>query len=367
MVSWKLLISSLVLQAAMANSHAVPGGKHRTRSLSHCDEVLKQRGVAQQMASRRAEKIKTERKKRNMDEKAPLLNARSFYSSLATNHNVTYAGYNLNTPEQVLFANYSDACVLGQETTYGPYYVTGELIRSDIVDGEAGVPLHMEVQFIDYKTCEPVTGIYVDTWHCNSTGIYSGVVDEVVSKASDLDTTFFRGIQTTDDLGVVSFDTKFPGHYPLRATHVHILVHQNATLLPNNTLQLNSGNISHVGQIFFDQDLINLVDTVEPYSSNTNKMVQNADDGVMYVEADGMDPVARYTFVGDTVSEGLVAWAVFGIDTDANYNDVVQAASYYGEDGGEANAEYNLTKLGALEEVPSSFSGPTTFTTTVGV
>ncbi|TVY74178.1 hypothetical protein Focb16_v005349 [Fusarium oxysporum f. sp. cubense] len=145
------------------------------------------------------------------------------------------------------------------------------------------------------------------------------------------------------------------------------LVHQNATLLPNNTLQLNAGNISHVGQIFFDQDLINLVDTVEPYSSNTNEMVENMDDGVFYVEADGMDPVARYTFIGDTVSEGLMAWTVFGIDTDANNNDVVQAASYYGEDGGEANAEYNFTKLGAIEQVPSSFSGLTTVTTTVSV
>ncbi|KAG5789464.1 hypothetical protein H9Q69_011466 [Fusarium xylarioides] len=347
MVSWKLLISSLVLQAALANSHAASGGKHHTRSLSHCDEVLKQRGFAQQMASRRAEKLNKERKKRSIDEKAPLLNARSFYSSLATNHNVTYAGYSMDTPKEVLFANYSDACTLGQETTYGPYYVSGELIRSDIVDDEAGVPLHME--------------------HCNSTGIYSGVVDEVVSKASDLDTTFFRGIQPTDELGVVSFDTKFPGHYPLRATHVNVLVHLNAKLLPNNTLQLNSGNISHVGQIFFNQDLINLVDTVEPYTSNTNKMVKNVEDGVLYAEADGMDPVARYTFVGDTISEGLMAWTVFGIDTDANYNDVVQAASYYGEDGGEANAEYNLTKLGALEQVPSSFSGPTTFTTTVGI
>ncbi|KAF5548566.1 Dioxygenase family [Fusarium phyllophilum] len=234
----------------------------------------------------------------------------------ATNLNVTYAGYNLDTPKDVLFANYSDACTLGQETIYGPY----------------------------------LKGIYVDTWHCNSTGIYSGVVDKL-----------------TDELGVVSFDTNFPGHYPLRATHVHILVHQNAKLLPNNTLQLNSGNISLVGQIFFDQDLINLIDIVDPYSSNTNKMVKNVEDGVLQAEADSMDPVARYTFVGDTVSEGLMAWTVFGIDRDANYNDVVQAASYYGEDGGEANAEYDFTKLGALEQVPSSFSGPTTFTTTVGI
>ncbi|KAF5651399.1 aromatic compound dioxygenase [Fusarium tjaetaba] len=230
---------------------------------------------------------------------------------------------------------------MDQETTYRPY--SRELIRSDIVDGEAGVPLHMEVQFIDYKTCEPLKGRYVDTWDCNSTSIYSGVVDEVVSKASDLDTTFFRGIQPTDELGVVSFDTKFPGHYPLRATHVHALVDQNAKLLPNNTRQLNSGNISHVDQIFFDQELCNLVDTIELYTSNANKIVKNVEDKVLYAEVNDMDPVARYTFIGDTVSEGLMAWTVFGIEKYANYNGVVQAASYYGEDGVGANAEYNLS------------------------
>lgn len=47
--------------------------------------------------------------------------------------------------------------------------VTGELIRKNIVDGQAGVPLYLDVQMIDTNTCEPVSDIYLDFWHCNST------------------------------------------------------------------------------------------------------------------------------------------------------------------------------------------------------
>jgi protocatechuate 3,4-dioxygenase beta subunit len=47
--------------------------------------------------------------------------------------------------------------------------VTGELIRSDITDGQPGVPLYLDMQMINTKTCEPVPDIYMDFWHCNST------------------------------------------------------------------------------------------------------------------------------------------------------------------------------------------------------
>lgn len=72
----------------------------------------------------------------------------------------------------------NNTCALVPETTVGPYYVTGELIRQDITEGQAGAPLHLDFQFVDINTCEPVSNLITDVWHCNSTGSYAGVSSE---------------------------------------------------------------------------------------------------------------------------------------------------------------------------------------------
>lgn len=72
----------------------------------------------------------------------------------------------------------------------------------------------------DYNTCEPVEGAYVEIWHCNSTGVYSGIVASGNGDKSDttnLNKTFLRGVSVTDAEGVVTFDTLFPGHYLSRS------------------------------------------------------------------------------------------------------------------------------------------------------
>lgn len=62
-----------------------------------------------------------------------------------------------------------------------------------------------------------------DIWNCNSTGVYSGVQSNGNGNYDDttnLDNTALRGIQQTDDDGVVQFTSIFPGHYTGRATHM---------------------------------------------------------------------------------------------------------------------------------------------------
>lgn len=39
--------------------------------------------------------------------------------------------------------------------------------------------------------------------------------------ASILQGTTLRGVQPTDENGIASFDSLFPGHYEGRATHIH--------------------------------------------------------------------------------------------------------------------------------------------------
>lgn len=170
---------------------------------------------------------------------------------------------------------------------------------------------------------------------------YSGIVASGNGESSDttnINTTWLRGIQETDSDGVAVFDTIFPGHYTSRATHIHILIHTNATVYPNGTLG-NEVSSSHVGQAFFDQDLITEAETFSPYSTNTQDLTTNADDSILASETDtdGVDPMFEYTLLGDSVSDGLFAWISFGINTTES--STVTPAAYYYATGGVSNSD----------------------------
>ena len=92
------------------------------------------------------------------------------------------------------------------------------------MESQAGVPLYMDIQLVDTNTCNPLPNIYVDIWHCNSTGVYSGVQasgNGNEDDATNLDATFLRGIQPSNKEGIVQFESIFPGHYTGRAPHIH--------------------------------------------------------------------------------------------------------------------------------------------------
>jgi hypothetical protein len=103
----------------------------------------------------------------------------------------------------------------------------------------------------------------------------------------------------------------------------------------NNNQTLAGSAVTHVGQMFFDQDLIAAVDAVEPYASNTQGLTENADDSILGEEAADVDPMVEYVLLGDDISEGLFGWLAFGIDSGASYN--VTPAATLTEDGGVAN------------------------------
>lgn len=123
--------------------------------------------------------------------------------------------YNSDTSDSTLFASNS-SCILSPEVTQGPYYVGGEYVREDVRDSQQGVELILDTQVVDVITCEPVTNAVVEIWHCNSTGVYSGVVASGngvgSSDPGNLNNTFLRGLQPTDDDGVAKFTSLFPGH-----------------------------------------------------------------------------------------------------------------------------------------------------------
>lgn len=222
--------------------------------------------------------------------------------------------------------------------------VTGEYFRKDITESQEGVALYLDVQVIDTTTCEPLSGVAMDMWHCNATGVYTGVVasgNGDVNDATNINNTFLRGIQETDSDGVVQFHSIVPGHYSGRTTHAHVLAHTagNWELLANNTITGGTTS-SHVGQLFFDQSLLTEVAAVSPYSTNTQSTTTNSEDSIMSEEAADIDPIVEYVLLGDTVADGIFAWITVGIDSTANYT--VSPAATYGENGGVANADSNM-------------------------
>lgn len=197
----------------------------------------------------------------------------------------------------------------------------------------------LDYQVIDVDTCEPVPSAYLEMWHCNSTGIYSGVNADGNGDSSDLtniDKTFLRGIQETSEEGVAGFTSIFPGHYTSRATHIHVLIHTNITVLANDTLG-NDVYASHVGQTFFDQNLIDEVETLAPYNTNQQELTLNEIDSILSEETrtDGVDPVFEYTLLGDSVADGLFAWIAFGIDT--TQSQAIKPATFRYQEGGVEN------------------------------
>src|SRR5206468_1713148 len=125
----------------------------------------------------------------------------------------------------------SAACAITPEETAGPYPDhTGMLshqafYRQDIIEGKSGLPLTLIITIVNARNnCAPATNASVEVWQCDADGVYS----EYGAAASQ---TFLRGLQTTDTNGVVTFRTIYPGWYQGRATHIHLQVFANGTLV----------------------------------------------------------------------------------------------------------------------------------------
>lgn len=66
---------------------------------------------------------------------------------------------------------------LTAELTEGPYYLDDILFRSDIKEGESGIPVTLNVYLLD-TDCNPVVDAFISIWHANASGIYSGFTGE---------------------------------------------------------------------------------------------------------------------------------------------------------------------------------------------
>lgn len=215
----------------------------------------------------------------------------------------------------------SAACTLDPEATEGPYWVTGELVRQDLLNTEKGAITHLDINVIDTTTCKPVTDAYVELWGCNSTGVYTGVKarGNGDGSGSSLVSNALRGLQPTAQNGTATFKTVIPGHYVGRANHLHTIIHHGAKLLPNNTIQ--GGTISHVGQFYIEQNFLGQVEKTSPYNTNKQKQTLNSQDALFNMgKQGGDDPVMKISLIGNKIEDGLYAYIDVGVNPKAKQN-----------------------------------------------
>lgn len=166
-----------------------------------------------------------------------------------------------------------DGCVLTAALTEGPYFVDERLNRSDIRSDPAtgvvsqGLPLELtfNVSRVSGGQCTPLTGAYLDVWHCDAAGVYSDVAGAGATRE------FLRGYQITDASGVARFTTVYPGWYQGRAVHVHF------------KLRLITGSTTtyeFTSQFFFDESLTDAVHAQQPYAAKGQRDVRNNNDGI---------------------------------------------------------------------------------------
>ncbi|KAH9205303.1 Intradiol ring-cleavage dioxygenase [Leptodontidium sp. 2 PMI_412] len=301
----------------------------------------------------------------------------AYYDTL--DHNMTTVLK--SSPYEDVFGT-NASCILGRAETIGPYYVEGELIRSNVTEDQVGIPMHLEMQFIDVNTCKPVPALFIDLWGANATGGYSGA--EVPTgyfglPVGGLNSTFLRGIQITDEHGVVSFDQIIPGHYYPRATHTHLVAWGNATTYANGTiaggLAADDTFIRYIGQLYYEQKLRDAVDPIFPYNTNADTAnIKNVDDYILAENATingntvgdlgEYDPFVKYIYLTNDLADGVFAWHTIGIDMNGNFNDGFVAAAKYEEDGGRALNEWGAGTVTPFKAVMPPKGTTTTVTTT---
>jgi protocatechuate 3,4-dioxygenase beta subunit len=213
------------------------------------------------------------------------------------------------------------ACLLAPEMTEGPYYLDDMLIRQDIAEHKAGIPLALTLTVVDAETCVPIPNAAVDIWHCDANGFYSGFVDNspggqpndagYIDDGSDAG-AFLRGTQLSDANGNVTFTTIYPGWYGGRATHIHLAVHTGGE---NEEGIYEGGMTAHVGQVAFDDAITTQVAAFEPYASRTSTFMPTAADGVFASHIDDEHVFVRLEPLNpDAVEEGFTGTVLLGID-----------------------------------------------------
>ncbi|HYU40982.1 MAG TPA: intradiol ring-cleavage dioxygenase [Vicinamibacteria bacterium] len=186
----------------------------------------------------------------------------------------------------------SGACAVTPTETLGPYPSLTNFVRSDIREGKSGLPLALTITIVNSNnSCSPVANAAVDIWQCDAQGNYSEYSQPGYNGTGQ---TFLRGIQTTDASGRATFTTIFPGWYQGRATHIHVEVKLN-------------NSVVKVTQIAFEESVIAAVYATGVYAAKGRNPTANANDMVF---ADSLSSETATITGGDATGGYSAAFTV---------------------------------------------------------
>lgn len=172
----------------------------------------------------------------------------------------------------------SGSCSVTSSETAGPFPTKSpsSLVKSNIVMDRTGVGFTVNITIKNTNaSCAVLKGALVDIWHCDKDGYYSeygGTTMQTVDYTGSA-YHFLRGRQTTDDNGLVTFTSIFPGWYSGRATHIHVHIYNaSGTSLLVTQIAFPEGTNSAVA-------LVN-ASTANGYTKGMSGYTYNAADGV---------------------------------------------------------------------------------------
>lgn len=175
-------------------------------------------------------------------------------------------------PISAAFAASEGACVLAPELTIGPYFVDEHLNRSDLTEGSSSIfiadaaPLLLTIDVLSFAAaCVPLGGVQVDLWQCHAGGLYS---DEAAN--GTLGQTWLRGYQVSDASGRVSFATIYPGWYPGRTIHIHLMARWFDSA--------GDATYEFTTQLYFDDAINDAVMAKAPYNIRGARTTTNSTD-----------------------------------------------------------------------------------------
>lgn len=193
----------------------------------------------------------------------------------------------VSAPLAELLAGTATVCREWAEQDLGPYYLEQAPKRRDVSEDRAGVALGLGLALADNGGA-PLDEASVEIWHCDAHGRYSGFPPpEPTSNGGSpeylADRTFLRGTQDTDRLGRVEFRTIYPGWYPGRTVHIHVIARAFGRLFTS--------------QLYFEDKLSDSVLSCPPYSDRPGRDTTNTTDVILPT---GGDPaVLQIVAVGD--------------------------------------------------------------------
>lgn len=214
------------------------------------------------------------------------------------------------------------ACTLIPEETAGPYPGDGSnsasggianalmlsgIVRRDIrssVGGATGtapgLQMSMRIALVNTNaSCARLSGYAIYLWHCTRNGLYSMYSSGVTNQ------NYLRGVQVTDEDGVATFTTVFPGCYAGRMPHMHLEVYRSVTTATSFSNKLRTS------QIAFPVSICQRVyNNAEGYEQSVNNLanISFATDNVF---SDGY--ATQLAAVSSSASAGLSASLQIGI------------------------------------------------------